>query len=85
MWGCNYYNGAGFGHWFFGGGIIGFSITALIIIIFAILIFKLVKSNQPMNSETLDKNDSFKILKTRYAKGEINAQEYQKMKEMLRL
>ena len=85
MWGCNYYNGAGFGHWFFGGGIIGFSITALIIIIIASLIFKLVKSNQSMDSETLDKNDSFKILKTRFARGEINAQEYQKMKEMLRL
>ena len=85
MWGCNYYDGAGFGHWFLGGGIIGFSITALIIIIIAILIFKLVKSNRSMNSETLDKDDSFKILKTRYARGEINAQEYQKMKEMLRL
>jgi len=85
MWGCNYYDGAGFGHWFFGGGIIGFSISAFIIIIIAALIFKLFRSNQSMNSESLDKNDSFKILKTRFARGEINAQEYQRMKDVLRL
>ena len=85
MWGCNYYNGAGFGHWFFGGGIIGFSITGIIIIIIAALIFRLIKSNQPMNSENLDKKDSFEILKRRFANGEINDQEYQKMKDMLRL
>ncbi len=75
MWGCNYYNGAGFGHWFFGGGIIGFSVTALIVIVIASLIIKLFKSNQYKNSQSLDKYDSFEILKSRFAKGEINEQE----------
>ena len=83
MWGCNYYHGAGFGHWFFGGGIIGFSITALIVIIIATLVFKLFKSNQYKNN--LDKNDSFEILKNRFARGEISDQDYRKMKDILRL
>ncbi len=85
MFGCNYYSGAGFGHWFFGGGIVGFFIMALILIIITVLIFKLFKSNQSINSETLDKKDSFEILKIRFAKGEISDQEFQKMKEILRL
>ncbi|NOX34051.1 MAG: hypothetical protein GXP56_09990 [Deltaproteobacteria bacterium] len=49
----------------------------------AALIFKLIKSNQSKNSESLDKNDSLKILKIRFAKGEINEQEFQKMKKAI--
>ncbi len=85
MFGCNYYNGAGFGHWFFSDGVMGFLIIALIIIIIAVFIFQLFKSNRSINSETLDKKDSFEILKIRFAKGEISDQEFQKMKEILRL
>ena len=40
-------------------------------ILIATLIFKLIKSNQSMNSETLDKNDSFKILKTRLVMAQL--------------
>ncbi len=86
MWGCNYYNGAGFGRWFSGeGGIMGLFITALIIIITAVLIIKSVRSQQSVNSKTIDKQDSLEILKIRFAKGEINDQEFKNMKEMLRI
>ncbi len=85
MWGCNFYNGAGFGHWFSGGGIIGFPIAVLIIIIIAALIIKLLRPYRSEKSETLDKKDSFEILKIRLAKGEINNQEFEKMRELLRL
>ena len=82
MWNCGY-NGAGYGHWFFGGGIIGFAITGFIIAIIATLIFKLIKSSQGNSSETLDKNDSLMILKVKFAKGEINEEEYKNKKEIL--
>ncbi len=85
MWGCNYYNGAGFGHLFFGRGILGFSLTAIIIIAVAALIFRLIRSDRSVKSEALDKNDSFEILKIRFAKGEINEQEFKKMKDMLHI
>ncbi len=84
MWGCNYYNGMGFGHWFSGGGgIMGFLTTALIITIIAVLIIKFFRSDQSVNSKTIDKQDSLEILKIRFAKGDINGQEFKKMKEML--
>ncbi len=82
MWDCGY-NGTGYGHWFFGGGIIGFAITGIIIAIITVLIFKLIKVNQGNSPENLDKNDSLMILKMKFAKGEINAEEYQNKKEIL--
>ena len=85
MWGCNFYNGEGSWHWFSGGGIMGFPIAVFIIIIVAALIFKLLRPFRSENSETLDKKDSFEILKIRLAKGEINNQEFKKMREILRL
>ncbi len=85
MWGCSFYNGAGFWHWFSGGGIMGFPIAVFIIIIVAALIFKLLRPFRSENSEALDKKDSFEILKIRLAKGEINNQEFKKMREILRL
>ncbi len=71
------------GSWIFGGGIIGFAITILIIIIIAMLVFKLIKAHQYRNSENSDKNDSLKILKIRFAKGEFDEHEFRKMKEAL--
>jgi len=80
MWNCN---GAGYGHWFFGGGMAGFVVMILIIILVVALIFRLIKSNQYEKSENLDKYDSLMILKMKFAKGEINEQEYQHKKEIL--
>ncbi len=82
MWNCGY-NGAGYGHWFFGGGIIGFAITGLIIAIIAVLIFKLIKANRGNSPVNHDKNDSLMILKIKFAKGEISEEEYQNKKEIL--
>jgi len=82
MWGCNY-NGTGLGHLFFGGGIIGFSFTLLIIMVIAGLIFKLVKTNQSANSSSLDKRDTLEILKIRFVRGEITEEEYDHMKSVL--
>ncbi len=82
MWGCNY-SGAGFGHWFFGGGILGFGFTALIIIIIAALVLKFIRAPQRRKSENSDTLDSLMILKSRFAKGEVTEQEYKKMKEAL--
>lgn len=82
MWGCNY-SGAGLGHWFFGGGIIGFGLTALIIILIAALILKIIRWPQQKKSQNFDRSDSLIILKNRFAKGEITEQEYKKMNEVL--
>ena len=82
MWSCGY-NGTGYGHWFFGGGMIGFATMILIIIIVAVLLFKLIKSKQYKGSGNFDKDDSLMILKMKFAKGEIDEQEYQNKKAIL--
>ncbi len=82
MWGCNY-SGAGLGHWFFGGGIIGVGLTALIIILIVSLVLRLMRGNQQNNFQNSDRLDSLMILKNRLAKGEITEQEYKKIKDVL--
>jgi putative membrane protein len=81
MLGCNYM-GSGMGHWFFGGGIIGFGITILILALIVHLLVQLYKSGKK-RTQRADTMDSLKILKTRYAKGEITEQEYKKMRDIL--
>jgi len=82
MWGCNY-NGVSIGHMFFGGGILGFCLTILIIIIIAALAFKILKAPQHRKTDNSDRLDSLMILQNRFAKGEITEQEYQKMRQVL--
>jgi putative membrane protein len=80
MWGCTY-NGAGIGHWFFGGGIMGFLIMALIIVLITTLVIKLVRSNKAVRRN--DTTESLTILQARFANGEITEQEYKIMKSVL--
>ncbi len=82
MWGC-VYNGVGSGKWFFGGEIIVFAIVSILIIIAAILILKTIRLNKHNTSINRNKIDTLNILNIRLAKGQINEQEYHKMKNTL--
>lgn len=81
MWGCNFLS-SGMGHWGFGGGMIGFGITLLIIVLVVFGLLQLSKSGRKRDPHA-DTTDSLKILKSRYAKGEITEQEYLKMRDIL--
>lgn len=84
MLGCNYYGNIPFIGFLFSRGI--FSLIFWSLIVFAIIFFiKTVsrKNEQPKESITTDRNDSLEILKMRYAKGEINNEEFNKMKQVL--
>jgi putative membrane protein len=84
MMGCDYLP---FSSWMgggFDGGIFSLLFWGLIILLLvfvAIKLFGSIKSNQTGSFH--DKNDSLEILKTRYANGEINQDEYGKMKGIL--
>ena len=69
----------------FPGGIVSMLIWALIILAFVYLAIKLFRA---LTSEQIRQNrdtfDSFEILKSRYARGEISHEDYLAMKETLK-
>jgi putative membrane protein len=84
MMGCDYLP---FSSWMgggFAGGIFSLLLWGLIIFLVVFFIIKLFGSiNSGKSGQFRDKNDSLEILKMRYAKGEINQDEYVKMKSVL--
>jgi putative membrane protein len=86
MWNCDGwltgdYSGAG--NLLFGFGPFGGIMGVLIIIVLLILLYKLFKALTPGTNAASDKNDSLMILKSRFARGEISLDEYQRMKDTL--
>jgi len=84
MGGCDYFP---FSSWMgggFAGGIFSIFFWGLIIlglVFLAIKLFGSIKSNK--TGPFHDKNDSLAILKMRYASGEINQDQYIKMRDVL--
>lgn len=81
--GFGYYGNPGyFGGYGNGGGMfimMGFGFLIFIILVY--LAYKLIKTNSSQFS--LNSNSALNILNERYAKGEINEEEYNKMKANL--
>ena len=66
-----------------GGMGLGMIMHVAIFALIVFLVFKLVKSCQKSHMTCCETNPSVEILKTRYAKGEITSEEYQKaLKEL---
>lgn len=94
MFGCDWAGfgpGGGYMHngfmggGFMGGGIFGMFINILIIALIAYLIFKLVQNlgNNGAGNSRKSNRDSVQILKERYARGDIDEDEYLKRKDIL--
>ncbi len=73
----------GYGH-FFGGGLFGFLFMVLfwglILVGFFYLVKFLILQTGGMSERDSRKDDSIRILKERYARGEITREEFERMK-----
>ncbi|XPV75126.1 MAG: SHOCT domain-containing protein [Desulfovibrio sp.] len=84
MWNCSFgfMNGGGPG-WFMGGGVFGFIWMILLILLVVHLATKVYQNFSSRQTGNSDRDDSMIILKEKFAKGELTAEEYQRMKEVL--
>ena len=82
---CSYFPFfSGMGGGFFPGGIWSLLIWALVLaglVYLGIRLFRLADTQK--SSHSRDRRDSIEIAKTRYARGEINEEEYHRMLEVL--
>lgn len=84
MWSCNFgiWNGGGPG-WFMGGGMFGFIWMILLALTAFCLVTKLFQAITSRQGGKPDKDDSLNIIKEKFTKGEITADEYERMKDVL--
>lgn len=74
---------SGIGPWFFGHGLIGLGLTLIIIFSIILLAYKLYRTKDTKPSVNRDTHDSLGILEQRLAKGEINEEEYRRIRTLL--
>ena len=84
MWRCYTY-GQGLGGFgpggFLGGGIVGLMVNLLLV---ALVVWVVVRIFQSLTGrESRDRDDSLAILQRKYAAGEINDDEYNRMRDVL--
>ena len=73
----------GLDRYLLGFGPLGNILGLLLFFLTLYFIIKLVMSFLPKTNADLDKNHSLEILKARYAKGEITAEDYKRMRDLL--
>jgi len=82
MWGCNFTSNMPFLGYFLSHGLLSLPFWGALLALAVFLILKIL-GKRPATVINDDKNDSLEILKTRFAKGEIDKDEFQKMKQIL--
>ncbi len=83
---CPFGPGYGFGRgYFMGGGVFMWIITLILFALLGFIIFTLVRNKKGIENIVTHSSpeDAFEILKKRLARGEINEDEYDRLKEKL--
>lgn len=83
MFSCNWGGMYGLHGGFMGGGLFGILWSVLLLVLFIYLGAKLIGFFFEGNQGRRDREDSLEILRTRYARGEIDDKEYQRIKDIL--
>ncbi len=82
MWNCGYISSMAFGGMGFGGGF-GMLAGLLLLLLLVYLAARVFGSRGATRDHAADRRDSLDILKTRLAKGEINVDEFNTLKNVL--
>ena len=82
MWGCNISGNIPFLGYFFSHGMFSFLFWGVILALVIVLIVKIF-GKRPEKVANNDQFDSLEILKMRFAKGEIEKDEFLRMKQIL--
>lgn len=83
MWNCNLGFPLAHGGWFLGHGLLGLLLHLLLAIVFAYVLIRIGQAIFARGGARRDNSDSLEILRARFARGEISAEEYQRMREIL--
>ena len=84
MWGCDLYNNTHLIGNVLPHNLFSYFLGAIVLILVCSLLIKFNKKKDMQNYHRGDdRRDSLEILKLRYAKGEINNDEFMKMKQVL--
>jgi putative membrane protein len=84
MWWCNLYSGGQIFGYYLPHGIYSIFFWGLILFLIVFLVIRVSKGPEGKKSaNNSDRIDSMEILKMRYAKGEIDKEEFNKMKRVL--
>lgn len=83
MWSFSWGYPFGHGGWFMGHGLFGMAFGVVLLIIILSLIITVVRALVCKAGENMDTKDSLKILKEKFARGEISEEEYNRMRDTL--
>lgn len=84
MWNCNWSFPLAHGGWLLGHGPFGLLLYLLLAILFVYALIRIGRGIFARGGAHKDSSDSLEILRARFARGEISAEEYQRMREILR-
>lgn len=88
MWNCNWGFPFVHGGWFVGHGPFGPFGLLLLVLLIIVVVSLLIRLGRAIfardGAANRDSRDSLEILRARFARGEISAEEYQRMREILR-
>jgi putative membrane protein len=82
MWGCNFNGNMPFLGYFFSHGFFSLLLWGVILALVVVLISKIL-GKRSVKESNHDQIDSLELLKIRFAKGEIDKDDFQRMKQIL--
>ena len=83
MWNCNLGFPMAHGGWLLGQGPLGLLLHLLLAIAFVYVLIRIGQAIFARGGANKDSGDSLEILRARFARGEISAEEYQRMRGIL--